>query len=90
MSLKNEEVEEFRKGLENVIKIARRFAQLGTDEFSDATEWEFMAGIMTLASWMSASISPAALDLAVVVAKDSVEHMGSVPKIGLVGGKEES
>jgi hypothetical protein len=86
-----EGLEEFRKGLEMSIKIARRFAQLGTDEFNDATEWEFMAGIMTLASWMSAGITTSALELAVLVAKDSVVHMGATPKIGLVvDGQEES
>jgi len=86
-----EDLEEFRRGLEMSIKIARRFAELGTDEFKDVTEWEFMAGIMTLASWMSAGISHQALELAVLVAKDSVVHMGATPKIGLtIDGQEES
>ena len=91
MELDANEIEEFRKGIENATRIARRFAEVGTDEFSDATEWEFMAGIMTLASWMSANITQTALELAIEIANDSTQHMGATSKIGLaVRGQEES
>ena len=82
--LSAEDLEEFRKGIETTVKIAKRMADLGVTEFKDASEWEFMAGIMTLAAWLSAGVSQEALELAVNLATDAAKNMGAQPKIGLI------